>query len=118
MSRSETALRRSTEREETAPAEVSQLTLAVSGMTCASCAARIEKVLKRQAGVGHASVNFATNTATVGFDPSRTGLTSLSEAVDRIGYHVEPVALGPSHGEADAEERAWLRRLAVAWPLG
>jgi heavy metal translocating P-type ATPase len=118
MSRSETALRRSTEREDTAPAELRQLTLAVSGMTCASCAARIETVLNRQAGVGQATVNFATNTATVGFDPARTGLSALSEAVANIGYHVEPVAASPSEGEADGEERVWLRRLAVAWPLG
>jgi heavy metal translocating P-type ATPase len=118
MGRSEPALRLPTEREESAPVELTRLTLAVSGMTCASCAARVEKVLNRQEGVGQAAVNFATNTATVAFDPARTGLTALAEAVDRIGYHVEPVAPGPSQGEGDGEERAWLRRLAVAWPLG
>jgi heavy metal translocating P-type ATPase len=104
--------------EEAAPAKLRELTLAVSGMTCASCAARIERALKQHAGVGHASVNFATNTATVAFDPARTGLTALSAAVDGIGYHVDPVTASASKGEEGAEERAWLLRMAVAWPLG
>jgi heavy metal translocating P-type ATPase len=98
--------------------DLTEISVAVSGMTCASCAARIEKVLNRQAGVGHAAVNLATNTATIAFDPACTGLTALSNAVDRIGYHVQPVAPTAPGGDEATEERAWLRRLAVAWPLG
>ncbi len=104
--------------EDPSPADLTEISLAVSGMTCASCAARVEKVLNGQDGVGSAAVNFATNIATVGFDPARTGVTALSEAVNRIGYHVELVAPSASKGEEDGEERAWLLRLAIAWPLG
>jgi heavy metal translocating P-type ATPase len=114
MSRAEIATR----VEEPSPADLTEISLAVSGMTCASCAARVEKVLNRQEGVGHAAVNLATNTATVDFDPTRTGVNALSEAVERIGYHVEAVAQSASQGGEDAEERAWLHRVLVAWPLG
>ena len=118
MSQTETPLSPSTGVEEPTPTNLTELSLAVSGMTCASCAARIEKVLKRQDGVGQAAVNLATNTATVRFDPARTAVDALSEAVERIGYHVEPVAQSASKGGQDVEERAWLRRVIVAWPLG
>jgi cation-transporting ATPase V/Cu+-exporting ATPase len=103
--------------EEPAPAKLTELTLAVSGMTCASCAARVEKVLNRQEGVGSVAVNFATKTAAVAFDPARTDLTALSDAIGRIGYHVQPVVPTASNEDEAAEERAWLRRVAVAWPL-
>ncbi len=57
----------------------------LTGMTCAACAARIEKVLNRVPGV-HAAVNFATEVATVGFDPATATPAQLIEAVARAGY--------------------------------
>jgi len=51
----------------TSPAPQDHVELGLTGMTCAACAARIEKVLNRVPGV-HAAVNFATEIATVGFD--------------------------------------------------
>ncbi|MFO1313141.1 MAG: heavy metal translocating P-type ATPase [Burkholderiales bacterium] len=54
-------------------------------MTCAACAARIEKTLNRLPGVA-ASVNFATETARVGFDPATTTPDQLVAAVARAGY--------------------------------
>src|SRR5690349_16013698 len=54
-------------------------------MTCAACAARIEKTLNRLPGVA-ASVNFATETASVGFDPSQATAEQLLAAVARAGY--------------------------------
>src|SRR5262249_22499991 len=58
--------------------------LALTGMTCASCSARIEKRLNRLDGV-HASVNFATETASVDFDPARASGDDLVAAVASIG---------------------------------
>ena len=55
-------------------------------MTCAACAARIEKVLNRLPGA-HASVNFATETATARIDRSATAVAALVAAVERAGYH-------------------------------
>jgi Cu+-exporting ATPase len=59
--------------------------LAVGGMTCASCAARIEKKLNRVDGAV-ASVNFATETATVSYDPGKTTPEDLVSVVEATGY--------------------------------
>ena len=59
--------------------------LGLTGMTCAACAARIEKVLNRVPGVA-ATVNFATETATVGFDPAVATTDALIAAVARAGF--------------------------------
>ena len=66
-----------------------QTTLALEGMTCASCAARIERTLNRVEGV-EATVNFATETASVSYDPALVAPERLTEAVERIGYHAHP----------------------------
>ena len=68
-----------------AAAGAGRVELGLSGMTCAACAARIEKVLNRVPGV-QATVNFATETATVGFDPAAATPDALIAAVARAGY--------------------------------
>jgi Cu+-exporting ATPase len=60
--------------------------LAVSGMTCAACASRVEKSLARAPGVRSAGVNLATERATVDYDQSTTGVDALIEAVKNAGY--------------------------------
>ena len=60
--------------------------LRVSGMTCASCVNRIERSLQKVAGVEKADVNFATEKATVTFDPARTSVDQLVAAVQKGGY--------------------------------
>ncbi|HEX2112596.1 MAG TPA: heavy metal translocating P-type ATPase [Gaiellaceae bacterium] len=74
-----------------------RIDLAIEGMTCAGCAARVEKTLSGLDGV-EASVNFATERATVAYDPGRTSPQDLVRAVEVAGY-------GASF-DADAEERA------------
>jgi Cu+-exporting ATPase len=59
--------------------------LGLTGMTCAACAARIEKTLNRLPGVA-ANVNFATETASVGFDPAQATTEQMLAAVARAGY--------------------------------
>jgi Cu+-exporting ATPase len=59
--------------------------LAISGMTCASCAARIEKRLNRHDGVT-ATVNFATERAAVDFDPDQVSAEDLVASVEATGY--------------------------------
>jgi Cu+-exporting ATPase len=59
--------------------------LEIEGMTCASCAARIERKLNRLDGV-EASVNYATEQASVEFDPARVELEQLFRTVEAIGY--------------------------------
>jgi Cu+-exporting ATPase len=63
------------------------LDLPIEGMTCAACAARIETGLNAVPGV-NAVVNFATETASVDFDPGRTSSNDLLNAVEQAGYGV------------------------------
>src|SRR5713226_5897704 len=67
--------------------------LALEGMTCASCAMRIEKGLKKVPGVRDASVNLATEQATVTFDPAQTGIEQMVQKVDAVGYKATPLVL-------------------------
>ncbi|MEU9093188.1 heavy metal translocating P-type ATPase [Streptomyces sp. NPDC048428] len=70
-------------------AESSEAELAIGGMTCASCAARVEKKLNRMDGVT-ATVNYATEKARVAFGPG-TGLADLIATVEKTGYTAQPV---------------------------
>jgi DNA-binding NarL/FixJ family response regulator len=66
--------------------------LALEGMTCASCATRIERKLNKLEGV-EATVNFATEQAAVSYDPARTAVDDLIRAVEaaRAGeFYVDP----------------------------
>jgi P-type Cu+ transporter len=60
--------------------------LPITGMTCAACANRIEKQLKKQPGVDTCSVNFATAKATVKYDPGKTNVAALVQTVKDTGY--------------------------------
>jgi Cu+-exporting ATPase len=68
-----------------ATAAPERVTLALEGMTCASCAARIERKLNKLEGV-EATVNYATEQATVRFDPALVALADLVRSVEAIGY--------------------------------
>lgn len=80
-----------------------QLLLDVEGMTCASCAVRIERVLNRQPGVDHATVNFAGREARVALSEEGAALEDLQAAIRKLGYDARPLAerkddLDTAHG--------------------
>ena len=60
----------------------------VTGMSCASCAASVERVLKMQKGVVKAVVNFADNSAMLEYDTGVTRLESVKQAVQSVGYDI------------------------------
>lgn len=62
--------------------------IAITGMTCAACANRIEKGLQRMDGVSGATVNFATEKATISFSEEKTNLSSLQDKIRTLGYDV------------------------------
>ncbi len=66
--------------------KIQTLSLPVEGMTCASCVARVEKVLSKVEGVQKASVNLASEKATVQFTGVQSDLQKLIDAVDNAGY--------------------------------
>ncbi|MBL8076847.1 MAG: copper-translocating P-type ATPase [Anaerolineales bacterium] len=71
-----------------------QLTLPITGMTCANCVATVERNLKKLDGVQSAVVNLSSERATVDFDTSKLGLGDVIARVNRAGY-------GVATGEAD-----------------
>ncbi|MFN2562360.1 MAG: heavy metal translocating P-type ATPase [Jatrophihabitans sp.] len=98
--------------------------LAVGGMTCSSCAARIEKKLNRLDGVT-ASVNYATEKATVRYDPSAVGPEDLVATVEATGYTARlPQPAGPQpadgsggsddEGHAEADLQSQRQRLTIS----
>jgi Cu+-exporting ATPase len=103
------------------PTEVERRTLSVRGMHCAACVGKVEGALRAVPGVTEATVNLATERATVAFDPRRADVARLREAVARAGYElVEPAAV-PAGGAVADEEAARRReqhRLAVKVVVG
>ncbi|MDR1563449.1 MAG: heavy metal translocating P-type ATPase [Oscillospiraceae bacterium] len=64
------------------------VTIPIGGMTCAACSQRIEKVLNKLEGVQSASVNLATEKATVTYNPQQIRLSAIRAAIERLGYTV------------------------------
>ncbi len=92
----------------------------VGGMTCGSCAARVQKVLGRRTEVDAAEVNFATGKAHVVLAEPDADLEQLRAAVAKIGYELREPPHEPEDAAGDEEalaERSWLRRVLIAWPL-
>jgi Cu+-exporting ATPase len=84
--------------------------LAIGGMTCASCATRIEKKLNRLEGVV-ATVNFASDLAAVAFDPAQVSVSELIGTIEAIGYQ----AAIPSADDGDDDPtKPYRRRLVLA----
>lgn len=67
----------------------------VEGMTCASCVRRVERALTKVPGVHEASVNLATERASVSFDPAQVTTNDLAGAVTKAGYKPGSIALAP-----------------------
>ncbi|MGP9759924.1 heavy metal translocating P-type ATPase [Corynebacterium sp. AOP12-C2-36] len=83
---------------QTTPVDVIHLDLGVTGMTCTSCSGRVERKLNKLDGVD-ATVNFATESASVDYDPSKADTTTLIDTVRGAGY--DAFAMN-DEGSADA----------------
>jgi copper-transporting P-type ATPase V len=95
---------------------VKELQFDVSGMTCGSCVQRVEKTLLKQPGVLECRVNLATGEATVRLAEEAAPFEALRDAVRARGYDLAIHRDRPDDPDR-REERAWLRRVWVAWPL-
>jgi Cu+-exporting ATPase len=102
-----------------------EATLPITGMTCANCAATVERTLRKTSGVAEATVNYASERATVHFDPGVVTIPQLGEAVERAGYGVilaEEGDLDDAEAQARADElrdqsRKFWTGVAFAGPL-
>ncbi|ADU65652.1 copper-translocating P-type ATPase [Desulfurispirillum indicum S5] len=93
-----------------------QLSFAVQGMSCATCAGKVERALMGLSGVADASVNLATSQATVTYVPASVTPDQLRESVRKAGYQVEQVQTADATPQIDRiqqqrhEESGELRR--------
>lgn len=79
----------------------------ISGMTCAACSSRIERVLSRTEGIDQANVNLVTEKASIEYDQSHVDMDQVFEKVKQLGY--EPIALETAD-EAKAHKNQELNR--------
>ena len=97
------------------------VTLALSGMSCASCARSIEKALNKREGVITATVNFPASQARVVYDPASVSPADLIATVTSVGYQAElpsPTAGGTQGGDREDEMIAAVRHaMVVAWAI-
>jgi len=89
-----------------------RIDLPVGGMTCAACARSIERTLSATPGVARASVNLATETATVEYDPARARVRDFIGAIEDLGYSVPES--GKNVSAQPPAELLYRRRLMVA----
>ena len=96
---------------------VAEAELGVTGMTCAACVARVEKALRKLPGVTEASVNLATERASVKYLPASVGVTNFKRAVREAGYGVLEAEAGKDRADLEREARekeiAHLRQLTL-----
>lgn len=97
-----------------AEAADNKVTLNITGMSCAACAARIEKKLSKLGGVSKAGVNFSTEKATVEFDPAEIKVSEMIKAVESIGYGAQKAEDVSQDKEKEAREKE-IRKLK--WTL-
>ena len=72
--------------------EGTKLTLQIEGMTCASCVKLVEKAIKKSKGVSEANINFATEKATISYNPEKTNSKELIKAVENSGYAAKEIS--------------------------
>lgn len=83
-------------------------TLKLRGMSCASCANSIEDTIRSVPGVSKCNVNFGAEQATVTYDPKRTDLETIQDAIDAAGYSAQPILEQLLSGDDDVERKTRL----------
>ena len=89
-----------------------KVTIPIRGMSCAACAARIEKVIQKMDGVAAASVNFATEKASVAYDPKVLKAVDISAAIEKSGYKVLAVT---KESSVDADRVRKEKEIRTLW---
>jgi Cu+-exporting ATPase len=80
--------------------------LPITGMTCANCAATVERTLNRMPGVTEAMVNFATERARVDYIPGVASVTAMVQAIEQAGYGVVQAGEAEQLEDVEAQARA------------
>lgn len=89
-----------------------EVTIAIGGMTCAACARTVEKAVNKVDGVTYGSVNFATEKATISYDPGKVRLSEIKDAITKAGYKALEAATG-SRTDEDRERKQ--KEIRILW---
>lgn len=89
----------------------SNVTIPIGGMTCAACAQRVEKSIRKLDGVASASVNLATEKATIAYDPRQIRVSAIREAIEKAGYKALEVTKTTASDEDRARKQKEIRTL-------
>ena len=89
----------------------------VVGMHCAACAARINKVLGKQAGVVECSVNLAANNVSLKYNSTVTTAENLAEAVGRMGFRLIVDSGGETEAESEGKKRYKKLKTNTLWAI-
>ena len=84
--------------------------LDITGMTCAACSNRIEKVLNKMDGVQNATVNLTTEQALIEFYPSTTNTDQLIQRIHKLGYDAKPITNNNLEKSSRKEQELKLKR--------
>ncbi|MDR2601406.1 MAG: heavy metal translocating P-type ATPase [Spirochaetaceae bacterium] len=95
-----------------AQAETAQIIIPVGGMTCAACSARVEKALAKVNGVEKASVNLASEKASVIYNPAVVRAQGIKAAIEKAGYKVLDFS---GYGAADEHKRLKELEIKTLW---
>nr|MDA8165631.1 heavy metal translocating P-type ATPase [Desulfobacteraceae bacterium] len=95
------------------PQKEIELTLDIKGMTCASCAARIERVLGSTPGVASAAINLAAETGLIRFDPGVVSQRQIRETINRLGFEAKTAAAPGASAVARQQEEMAARLAAM-----
>jgi Cu+-exporting ATPase len=87
------------------------VTIPIGGMTCAACAQRVEKAIRKLGGVETVGVNFATEKATVVYDPQIIRVSAIKESIEKAGYK----ALDISAANVDEDKQRKEKAIKVLW---
>ncbi|WP_427340047.1 heavy metal translocating P-type ATPase [Caloranaerobacter sp. DY30410] len=92
-------------------ADIREITIPIAGMTCASCAKAIEREINKLEGVKQVSVNFATERASVKYDPYKTRISDIKTAIKKAGYE----ALEVQTETQDVEKQRRIKEMNTLW---
>ncbi len=88
-----------------------EVAIPIGDMTCAACAQRVEKAIRKLDGVESVSVNFATEKATISYDPQQVRLSAIREAIEKAGYKALEIKKTAASDEDRARKQKEIRTL-------
>ena len=96
----------------TVPTANRNVIIPIKGMNCASCSGKVEKTIQKLDGVADATVNLATEKATISYDPQTIKLLQIKEAIKNLGF--EPLDIADS-GAADEINSQKEKQIKTLW---